>query len=94
MHFIGNQNDLWYKENWHIGGSSSWDHFFMDGDKYHESYFDPETGEFLDWLKAFNEKDFERYNYITEKCPRVVHLKCHKDFDAVKRYYKKKKNII
>lgn len=92
MRFIGNQPDSWYNENFHIIGSSSWDHFFMGGNKYTQSYFDPETGEFMDWRKAFDEKNFELYHDIVDKgkYPIVIHLSCHKNFNDVKRYYKKK----
>ncbi len=89
MLFIQEQNDLWYKENFVISGSSSWDHFYMDGDKYNESYFDVNTGEFLDWREALDSNDYDRYKYITEKCPKVAHLNCHKNFNMVKKYYRK-----
>jgi len=87
--WLSNQEDDWYKVNFRITGSSSWDHFFMDGERYHESYFDPETGEFLDWRKAFDDHDFDRYKFITEKCPTIIHLKSQKSFAAVKAYCKK-----
>lgn len=92
MRFIHEQPDDFYKENHYITGSSSWDHFFMDGKKYHESYFDPATGEFMDWRKALDENDFRLYSHIVDsgKYPKVIHLSCHKNFNDVKKYYKKK----
>jgi hypothetical protein len=92
MLFLQELPDSWYKENYHIIGSSTWDHFFMDGNKYTESYFDPATGEFMDWRKAWDEKNFELYRDIVDngKYPRVIHLTCHKNFLAVKKYYKAK----
>ena len=91
MLFLKEQPDQWYKENYHITGSSSWDHFFMDGNKYRESYFNPETGEFVNWRKALDEGDYETYNKCCEdEYPRVIHLPCHKSFLDVKKYFKKK----
>ena len=92
MLFVQEQTDEWRKENAYITHSSSWDHFFMDGNKYTESYFDPKTGKFMDWRKAFKEGNYSLYYDIVEegKYPRVIHLTCHKDFIAVRKYYKKK----
>jgi hypothetical protein len=91
MLFLQKIPDTWYNENPHITGSSSWDHFFMDGKKYTESYFDPTTGEFLDWRKAWNDKNYQLYHDIlNDKYPIVMHLKSQKNFTAVKKYYKQK----
>jgi hypothetical protein len=63
----------------------------MDGKKYTESYFDPTTGEFLDWRKAWNDKNYQLYHDIlNDKYPTVMHLKSQKNFTAVKKYYKQK----
>ncbi len=91
MMFLQNVPDAFYDENYGITESSTWDHFFMDGNKYHESYFDPETGEFINWRKALDERDYDTYNKICHNMyPNVIHLACHKSFNAVKAYYKKK----
>lgn len=91
MLFLQELPDEWYKENHHISGSSLWDHFFMDGNKYKESYFDPESGKFIDWRKALSDGDHKTYMKCCDnEYPRVIHLACHKDFHAVKKYYKKK----
>lgn len=64
----------------------------MDGDKYAESYFDPTTGEFMDWRKAWDDKNYQLYHDIVDngKYPRVIHLTCQKNFLVVKKYYKQK----
>lgn len=95
MKFLSEQDTEFYQENPFISGSSSWDHFFMDGDKYRESYFNPDTGEFIDWRKAFHDGDWQLYNDVCkDKYPKVIHLPCHKSFNKVKEYYKRKKNEI
>lgn len=91
MLFLQNQDEEWYKRNARISGSSSWDHFFMDGKKYRESYFNPETGEFINWRKALDDGDYETFNKCCEnEYPKVIHLPCHKSFLSVKKYYKQK----
>ena len=91
MLFLQEQPDEFYKENYRISGSSTWDHFFMDGNKYRESYFDPTTGEFINWRKALEVGDYETYDKCcNNEYPRVIHLACHKSFTVVKAYYKKK----
>jgi len=91
MLFLQEQPDEFYKENYRIIGSSSWDHFFMDGNKYLESYFDPTTGEFVNWQNAREVGDYETYDKCcNNEYPRVIHLACHKSFNAVKAYIKKK----
>ena len=93
--FLGDQDDQWYKDNFHISGSSSWDHFFMDGNKYRESYFYPDTGEFIDWRRgldknASNEERQLFHDVCDHKYPTVIHLSAHKCLADVKRYYNKK----
>ena len=91
MLFLQNQTDVYFSENPYIVCSSSFDHFLMDGNKYNQSYFDPETGEFMDWRKALKEKNYQLYNDIVNngKYPNVIHLSCHKNFNIFKKYYKK-----
>ena len=95
MKFLANRPKDWYAENPYVVCSSSCDHFYSDGNRYHESYFDPETGEFLDWQKAFNEKNYKLFHDITDggKYPRCAHLKQHKNFNMVKAYVQRIKSI-
>jgi len=82
-----------WSENCRIGGSSSWDHFIMDSKKIYESHFDPETLEFADWRKPFNEGNYDLYKKITETYPTVWHTKKMKNFLDVKKYYRKVKGM-
>ena len=95
MMFLCNQDEQWYADNSHISGSSSWDHFFMDGNKYHESYFHPDTGEFINWRRgldkdATNEERQLFHDVCDRKYPTIVRLSKHKNFSDVKKYYNKK----
>ena len=82
-----------WSENWRIGGSSSWDHFLMDNKTIQESYFEPKTGEFLNWRKALNDGNIDLYNKITKEFPTVWHTKKMKNFLDVKKYYRKVKGL-
>lgn len=68
-----------------ISHSSNVDHWFMDGDKYSERYFDPETLQFIsnDVLMKMPMSEWDQY-------PRCVVTDDMKDFNDLKIYYKSK----
>lgn len=63
--------------------SSSRDHWFMDTEGYFEKFFDPETGEFIDW------RELEMYD-VEERYPRCVVNSEMKNFLELKEYVKNK----
>jgi len=73
-----------YEENIDmISWSSTRDHWFMDTEGYFEKFFDPETGEFIDW------RELEMYD-VEEKYPRCVVNSEMKNFWELKEYVKKR----
>lgn len=72
-------------QNQYITCSSTFDHWFMDQDKYHEEYFDPESFEFIDWRAK------QMYD-VVDKYPSCVVDGEMKNFGDLKTYYKNWKN--
>jgi len=75
----------WYINQQNIFGlvwSSSRDHWFFDTEGYFEKFFDPETGEFIDW------RALEMYD-VEERYPRCVVNSEMKNFWELKEYVKK-----
>lgn len=97
MKWLSIQDDQFYQENYYITWSSSYDHFFMDGELYEEKYFDIETGDFIDWRKAYEDKNYDLYHDVcNDKYPRCI-VRTDMEFNnflEVKDYYNKKKEEL
>lgn len=88
MKWLVNQGKDFYDDNPFVTWSSSYDHFFMDGDRYVERYFNPKTSEF------YTQDEMDRMSFDElDANPKCICTKKFKNFDEVKAYYKKKKGI-
>jgi hypothetical protein len=71
------------ENEYYIVWSSTKDHWFMDTDDYFEKYFDPETGEFINWCEV------EMYD-VEARYPSCVVNSEMKNFWDLKEYVKGK----
>lgn len=81
-----------YREmvNCHILCSSSFDHFFMDQRRYVERYLKEIDGEYE--FMSRDEVNTLSWNEL-KSCPTIIATSRMKTFKAVKRHYRKFKNI-